>query len=70
MKLKTIYGCLRVTGYITGVSGLILFLAGRRQPAEGGNWMLAVGGGLIGVMFISLILSYVLFTYLQIRRRR
>ena len=58
----------RIGGYVGGLLGLLLFLAGRRMA--GAPPALAAAGGLLIIAgFISFFCSYALYMLARLRRR-
>lgn len=61
------YGRVRLAGYTCGLFGAALYAIGRR--GAGSSALLSFGLGLLIVMFLFFVVSYVLALSLSLRRR-
>ena len=62
------YQILRLLGYVSGLSGLALFFFARNAAGETTVWT-QVAGGLLALMFVSMLVSYFLFAVMQMWRK-
>ena len=66
--MNTSYQILRLTGYASGLLGLGFYLFG--QNAEGGATLWTrLAGGLLVLMFVSMLASYVVYALIQMKRK-
>lgn len=65
---NTVYQILRVVGYVSGLSGLALYLFARNADGSATVWT-SVAGGLLVLMFISMLMSYFLYAVIQMKRK-
>lgn len=66
--MNTCYQILRVIGYVSGLSGLALYMFG--PNAEGGTTVWSrIAAGLLVLMFVSLLISYFIYAVIQMKRK-
>ena len=66
--MRKLYFIARVLGYISGLTGLILFSLGR-HGANANPKTLAVGVSLIGISFLCFLVTYVVYTLSKLTSR-
>ena len=66
--MNKFYQILRLTGYVSGLTGLALYMFARGEGGEAGLWT-RVAAGLLVLMFVSMMMSYFLYAAIQMKRK-
>ncbi|MBU0679272.1 MAG: hypothetical protein KJ626_14315 [Verrucomicrobia bacterium] len=65
--MKKAHFILRITGYVSGLLGLLLLVVGRNISGSSEN-LASIGAGLLVLMFVTFALSYVVYFAFLMKR--
>lgn len=64
------YRWIRISAYIAGIGGLLLFLWGKNESGVRADQLHTFGAGGVALSFALLFVSYVLYTLIRMARKR